>query len=238
MRERLGSLVFGDGSTMEQIALASRRGELQMDIACVLAGKEGIGAIDRARKLNLPVEIVDQKWFRGDDGKVDQYGFGQALVKVLRKHGITVVMQNGWLPHTPKNVIDEFPNMIFNQHPGPLPETRGMYGVQPHATMLYFTKMTERNNGTEVVVQRVHVNFDEGAIVGRAEVPIYFPYDTPKRLQKRALRVEHRLQIEVLKQIIDGTIKETPQEYHYMEPGEEYILKSARQRSRSKYQHG
>ncbi len=75
MRERLGSLVFGGGSTMEQIALASQRGELQMDIACVLAGKDGIEAIDRARKLKIPVEIVDQEEFRGSDGKVDEYGF-------------------------------------------------------------------------------------------------------------------------------------------------------------------
>lgn len=209
-----------------------------MDITCVIASTEGIGAIDRARKLNLTVEIVDQEWFRGTDGKVDQYSFGQAMLKVFRKHGVTVVMQNGWIPRTPKNLIDEFPNMIFNQHPGPLPETRGMYGVQPHAVMLCFTKMTGRNNGTEVISQRVHVNFDEGAIVGRAEVPIYLPYDTPKRLQKRALKIEHRLQAEVLKRVVDGTIKETPQEYRYMKPGEEYILKSARREARKKYPDG
>ena len=107
MRERLGSLVSHGGSTMEQIALASQRGELNMDIACVIASREGIGAIDRARKLDLPVEIVNQEEFRGDDG-VDQYGFGQAILEVLRKHGVTVVMQNGWLPHTPEIVIDSF----------------------------------------------------------------------------------------------------------------------------------
>ncbi len=238
MRERLASLVSGRGSTMEQIVIASQNGELNMDIACVLAGKEGIGAIDRARKLNLPVEIVDQEEFRGDDRKVDQYSFGQAILKVLRKHGVTVIMQNGWLSHTPKNVIDEFLNRIFNQHPGPLPETRGMYGVQPHATMLYFTKMTGRNNGTEVIVQRVHPEFDKGTIVGRAEVPTLLLYDTPKRLQERALKVEHRLQIDVLKQVVDGSIQDTPQEYRYMKPGEEYILKSARREARKRYPNG
>jgi len=238
MKERLASLVSGGGSSMERIALASQSGELNMDIACVIASKDGIGAIEKTKKLNLPVEIVDQEEFRGDDKKVDQYGFGQVILKVLRKHGVTVVMQNGWLPRTPENVIDEFPNRIFNQHPGPLPETRGMYGVQPHSTMLYFTEMTGRNNGTEVIVQRVHANFDEGVIVGRAEVPIYLPYDTPKRLQKRALKVEHRLQIAVLKKVVDGTITETPQEYHYMKPGEEYLLKDARRQARKKYPNG
>ncbi len=238
MRERLGSLVYGGGSTMEQIALASQRGELQMDIACVIAGKYGIDAIKKAKKLKLPFEIVDQEKFRGDDGKVDEYGFGQAMLKVFRKYGATVVMQNGWLPRTPTIVIDAFPNMIFNQHPGPLPETKAMHGVQPHAVMLYLTRATGRNNGTEVISQRVHANFDEGVIVGRAEVPIYVPHDTPKRLQKRALKVEHRLQIDVLKQVADGTIKETLQEYHYMKPGEEYILKSARKEARKKYPNG
>lgn len=238
MKQRLALLVFGGGSTMEQIALASQKGELQMDIACVLAGMEGIGAIEKARKLNLPVEIVDQGEFRGSDGKVDEYGFGMAMLKVFRKYGATVVMQNGWLPRTPTIVIDEFPDMIFNQHPGPLPETKAMHGTQPHAVMLYFTRVTGRNNGTEVISQRVHANFDEGVIVGQAKVPIYLLHDTPKRLAKRALKIEHRLQIDVLKQVVDGTIKETPQKYHYMKSGEEYILKSAREKTRKRYPHG
>ncbi len=238
MKERLGSLVYGGGSTMEQIALASQGGELAMDIACVLTGRDDIDAIKKAKRLKLPFEIVDQEKFRGDDGKVDEYGFGMAMLKVFRKYGATVVMQNGWLARTPTIVIDAFPNMIFNQHPGPLPETKAMHGIQPHAAMLYFARATGRNNGTEVISQRVHANFDQGAIVGRAKVPIYLPNDTPKRLQKRALKVEHRLQIDVLKQVANGTIKETPQEYNYMKPGEEYILKSARKKARKIYPNG
>ena len=71
MRERLGSLVSGGGSTMEQIVIASQSGELNMDIASVIASREGIGAIEKAKKLNLPVEIVDHEGLRGDDGKGD-----------------------------------------------------------------------------------------------------------------------------------------------------------------------
>jgi folate-dependent phosphoribosylglycinamide formyltransferase PurN len=57
-KERLGSLVSGSGSTMEKIVIASKRGELNMDIGCVIAGSEGIGAITRAKKLEIPVEVV------------------------------------------------------------------------------------------------------------------------------------------------------------------------------------
>lgn len=210
-----------------------------MDIACILAGKDGIEAIDRARKLKIPVEIVDQEEFRGSDGKVDEYGFGQAMLKVFRKHGATVVMQNGWLPHTPTIVIDAFPNMIFNQHPGPVPEFggKGMYGRRVHAARLLFTRMTKRDLWTDAIAQRVHRDFDQGAVVKSTRVDILTD-DTVDDLQQRVLPVEHRVQIDLLKDVASGRVRDITQRESLVKPGEEQIIFLAKKMARFLYPRG
>ena len=150
MRERLATLISGGGTTMQEIVKACQSGAISMDIGCVLSSSPTAGGIEKAKRLGIPdkdIVIVDPNDFRGDDKKVDQEGFGQAILRQLRKRGVTVVTQNGWLPLTPKNVIEEYVEKIFNQHPGPVPEFggRGMHGRRVHAARLLFVRETRRN---------------------------------------------------------------------------------------------
>lgn len=236
-RERYGSLVTGGGTTMFAVGRAIRRGELNMDFGCVVASRPGIGAEEKAYDLDVPYELVDRDNFRGDDGKVDQYGFGQEIIKRLRKHGVTIVSQNGWLPRTPKNVIEAFPDSIYNQHPGPKEETKATHGTQPHAIMLYVARHTGRNAGTEVIIHRVDEKWDHGKTVAKTPVQIYLPYDHPKRLQQRALHVEHELQITHWRNVLTGNVHEVA-DTEYMKPGEQYILDRARAYARRVYPNG
>lgn len=239
IRERLGSLVSGGGSTMEQIVLASQNGWLQMDVACVLASKEGIGAIKKANSYGIALEIVNPDEFRGDDGKVDQYGFGQVILRSLQKHGVTVVTQNGWLPLTPENVIDTYKDAIFNQHPGPVPEFggKGMYGRRVHAARLLFTRMTKRDYWTEAIAQRVHEDYDRGVVVKSQQVEI-FPGDIVDDLQQRVLPIEHGVQIELLKDVTRGEVKEVERKFLLIKPGEEHVLFEAKKIAKLLYPNG
>jgi folate-dependent phosphoribosylglycinamide formyltransferase PurN len=226
---------------MQEIIRACQSGEVPMNFACVISSSPTAGGIEKARKLGIPngdIVVIDPNNFRGTDGKVDQYGFGQKILETLKAKGVTIVSQNGWLPLTPNNVIDAYKESIYNQHPGPKRETRATYGIQPHAIMLYLTRHTGRNNGTEVIIHRVNSNWDDGATVGIAHVEIHLPHDYPKRLQERALLVEHGLQIEHLQRVAKGEEKEIESIYQYTRPGEENILKAARQYARKKYPKG
>jgi len=112
MKERLATLISGSGTTMQEIIKASQSGEVDIDIACVISSNEEAGGIKKAKELGIPdkdIVVVNPK-----DEK-----FGPQIVKILKDHGATVVTQNGWLPFTPEMVIEEFPDRIFNQHPGP-----------------------------------------------------------------------------------------------------------------------
>lgn len=215
MKERLGILISGGGTTMAEIIKASKSKRLRMDIGCVIASHDNTVGIYKAQDLGIreqDIEVVDPKDFRGPDGFIDPNKFGEKLLSVLQSHGVTVVTQNGWLPKTPAMVINAFPNKIFNQHPGPVPEFggKGMYGRRVHTAVLLFRRLTGSDNmWTEAVAQRASHEFDLGAVIKSKKVGI-LPTDTPDDLQKRVLPIEHELQIQLLSDFINGNIKEKP----------------------------
>lgn len=242
MKERLATLISGGGTTMQEIVKACQSGEIKMDIACIIASVPTAGGIEKARRLGIPgkdIIVVDPTNFRGADKKVDQEGFGLAILKELETRGVTIVIQNGWMPLTPENVIDEYPDTIFNQHPGPVPEFggKGMYGRRVHAARLLFVRETRRDYWTEAIAQRVHIDFDRGAVVKSVRVDI-LPEDTVDDLQQRVLPVEHRVQIELLKDVATGNIKEVSGREVLVRHGEEKILYQAKRVARMLYPHG
>lgn len=242
MRERLATLISGGGTTMQEIIRACQSGEIPMNVACVVSSAPTAGGIEKARRLGISghdIVVVSPDDFRGGDGKVDQEGFGLQILKQLRERGTTVVTQNGWLPLTPRVVIDEFPETMFNQHPGPVPEFggKGMYGRRVHAARLLFTRLTGRDSWTEAIAQRVHGEYDQGLVVKSARVDI-LPEDTVDGLQQRVLPVEHRVQIDLLKDVAAGNIRELTGRERLVRPGEEQALFLAKRIARLMYPHG
>ena len=102
--------------------------------------------------------------------------------------------------------------------------------------MLEFTKLTGRNEGTNVIIHRVTNQIDEGPTVAISHVPI-FEEDTAETLQERGKERERQLQLEFWKGFVKGEVKEI-KDTVYMRPGEEKILESARQKARKDYPNG
>lgn len=240
MKERLATLISGGGTTMQEIIKAIQSGRVPaMDIACVISSNPNAGGIGKARNLGIPekdIIVINPDDFRGKDGEVDQYAYGLAILKETKPRGVTVITQNGHMHLTSKVVIDEYKDTIFNQHPGLLPETGGMHGRQVHAAVLYLRRATKGEMYTEVIAQRVHEKFDLGAIVKSQKVDI-LSADSPEDLQLRALPFEHALQIDLLRDIVRGNVKEIPKVSH-IKPGEEQILFAARKAGRLLYPKG
>ena len=242
MKQRLASLVSGSGTTMQAIIKACKSGEVQMDIACVIASSSTAGGIEKAKRLGIPgrdIIIINPEDFRRENKRVDQDAFGFAILQELRKRGVSVVTQNGWMPLTPINVIDQFSDAIFNQHPGPVPEFggEGMYGRRVHAARLLFVRETKRDYWTQAIVQRVHQDFDQGEVVKSEQVDI-FPDDTVDDLAQRVLSIEHQAQIELLRDVVNGNVKEVTGKEKLVHPGEEKILYQAKRAAELLYPHG
>lgn len=197
MRKRLAILISDSGTTMQKMIEACQSGEIPRDIACIISSTPTADGIKRARLLGIPdkdIILINPDDFRGNDKKVDSDSFGLKILKGLKDHGATIVTQNGWMPRTPKHVIDEYSKTMFNQHPGPVPEFGGpgMYGKRVHAVRLLFTRMVKRDYWTEAIAQRVRGDFDQGAVVKSRRVNIY-PQDSVDDLQQRVLLAEHQV---------------------------------------------
>lgn len=241
--ERLASLITGGGTTMQEIVMAVQSKEIpHMEMACVIASKSDAGGIVKARDLGIPeqdVIVVNPGNFRhAETGKRDRDAFGARLLAVLEERGVTVVTQNGWIPHTPSVVINAFPGRIFNQHPGP-PEQfggEGMMGKAVHAAVLEFQRLAGRTFDTSVVGHYADHILDGGSVVKRRKVEVYAK-DTVAALQERALPLEHRVQIAMLQDFVRGELHALEPEM-LVHPGEDHLLEQAKQKARELFPKG
>lgn len=204
MKERLGILISGSGSTMGAVIGACNCAYIKMDVACIVTSNPECAGIKKARIGGIhPDNIIylDPK----------NAAFPEQLLLALQTRNVTVVSQMGWMPKTPENVISAYSDKIFNQHPGPLPEFggKGMYGLRVHAAVLLYKRLIGNSLHTEVVVHRVEKDLDTGVIVKKRPVEI-MSSDTPETLRNRAILQEHRTQGEFLKDIVAGTVWEYP----------------------------
>ncbi len=230
MKQKLAIFFSGGGTTMEAIIKACQSGEINLEIACVITDNPSAGGVEKAKKLNIPpqnIVIIDKN-----------ENFGTNLLKILKDHGTTIVTQNGWMSKTPREVIDAFPDMIFNQHPGPVPEFGGlgMYGRRVHAAVLLFRKLTKRDFWTQVIAQKVAYEYDQGAVVKSATVEI-LPSDTVEDLKERTLPIEHQVQIELLKDVVAGKVQEVKKKLIVKMEDEEYLA-LAKKMAKLLYPHG
>jgi folate-dependent phosphoribosylglycinamide formyltransferase PurN len=242
MKERLAILISGEGTTMQAIIKACRSGKIPIDVACIVSSSVNAGGIKRAKSLGISpkkIIVINPNEFKNTDNKIDQKSFGLKIIEKLRAHKVTIITQNGWLPLTPQVVIDEYENRIFNQHPGPIPDFggKGMYGRRVHAARLIFTRLIKRDFWTEAIVQKVHKDFDKGIVVKSVKVAI-LPDDTVEDLRERVLPFEHKIQIELLQDIVRGKVKEQTERKTSVRLDERKILDEAKKIGKLLYPKG
>ena len=214
---RIALLISGRGSTAEAIIRACRSGELDgVEPACTISSRE-----------------LSPKHFSSSEE------FGEAILKICRDNRVDFIGQYGWMVKTPPNVIEAYKDMMVNQHNGPLPEFggEGMYGRRVSCARLLFVHQTNHDFWTEAVSQRVAIKFDEGAVLKARRVPI-LPEDTVEALAARLLPVEHQVQIETLRDFVNGTVKEVRREIPLVRPGEEAILAEVKKEAIMRYPKG
>ena len=106
-KERIVSLYSGGGTTVEQMVIAQQTGKIHgAEIVAGITSNLDAGGTQKLLKLGIPVVLVDPERYRGDDRKIDLYGYGQHLSRVARSFGATGFTQNGHLPLTPPVFIE------------------------------------------------------------------------------------------------------------------------------------
>lgn len=225
---RIAMLISGSGTTALSIYQSSVSGILAgwVNPVLVIASKKNAGGIAKLIEAGMPERdvITIRKRDHKPDGVYDEKSFGEAIIAACKARGVDLIGQYGWMPLTPRIVIDEYQGRMINQHLGPVDGARpgfggdGWYGSRVPCARIHFVIKTNRDFWSEVIAQQVAPKFDEGPVLLKRVIPFLDSELDPKisleertvAWQKRCITIEHEVQIQALFETAQGTIKEYP----------------------------
>ncbi len=125
-------MASGGGTDFQSLIDAVSAGKINAEICCLIAGKPGIYAIERARKAGIAAEVVQKKEFAGADE------FDEAVLKTLQRNQADFVVLAGYLNIVGPKTIRAYENKIINIHPALIPSFcgMGMYGKHVHEAVI------------------------------------------------------------------------------------------------------
>ena len=175
---RLGVLVSGGGTTLQNFIDRIGAGRLRATVAVVISSKREAGGIERAEAAGLPVEVVERSAFRG----VEE--FSQRIFECCRRHAVDLVTMAGFLSLV--KIPPDFSGRVMNIHPALIPAFcgKGLYGHRVHEAVL--------ESGVRLSGCTVHFaddQYDHGPIIVQRAVPI-LDDDTPETLAARVFEQE------------------------------------------------
>ena len=191
---KIAVLASGGGTDFQSIIDAVENKELNIKIEMLIASKDNIYAIERAKKHGIETHVVTRKEYKEESSD---------KILELVKDKVDLIVLAGFLSILDGKILDEFENRIINIHPSLIPSFcgPGMYGLKVHAAAIeYGVKYSG------CTVHYVNSKVDGGAILLQEAVPVYFE-DNAETLQKRILEKEHILLPKAIKLISEGKVE-------------------------------
>jgi phosphoribosylglycinamide formyltransferase 1 len=194
----IGVLVSGRGSNLESILDAvDRKYVAKGRVNVVVSNKQGVGALEIAKKHHVPAVVLDDKGLPKMDPEYDR-----KTIATLDAHGVTpkdgLVVLAGYFRILSPQFIEKYRHRIMNIHPALLPS---FPGLEPQRSAL--------EHGVKIAGATVHfaeVKVDAGPIILQATVPVRDD-DTVETLSERILRQEHRLYPEAIRLFTEDQLK-------------------------------
>ncbi len=181
--KNIAVFVSGGGSNLQAIIEGCQSGCIKGKIIAVISSKEGVYALERAKAASIPGYVFSAKDYPDRDALYDD------IINLLESLQTDVIVLAGYLSILNEKIVRRFKNRIINVHPSLIPSFcgKGYYGIKVHEAVLeYGCKVTG------ATVHFVDEGTDTGAIIFQEAVEVRQD-DTPESLQKRVLKVEHRL---------------------------------------------
>lgn len=196
---KIAVFVSGGGTNLQSIIDAVEEGTLSgVKIVRVIGSLDGIYALERAKKHNIPYSIIKKRDF------CSQNEYDTSLINELKQDKPDLIVLAGFLSLLGSDFIKEYENKIINVHPSLIPAFcgKGMFGIKPHEEAL--------KRGVKITGATVHMvdkNYDCGPIIFQKPV-IVKDDDTPEILQKRVMeQAEHILIVKAIDYFMRGKIK-------------------------------
>jgi len=189
---KLGVLVSGSGSNLQSIIDNINDGKLKAKIEVVVSNIPEVFALERAKKNNIPVEVIEHTKFETREA------YDTELVSVLKRYKVELVVMAGFMRILSSVLLRAFHLRIMNIHPALLPSFPGLhvqkkaleYGVKFSGCTVHFA-----DEGT-----------DTGPIIIQGIVPVYDD-DTADTLAQRILREEHKIYPQAIQLFAEGRLE-------------------------------
>lgn len=193
--KNIAVLASGGGTDFQSVIDANKR-ENFCAIKYLIASKEGIGAIERAKREGIETAVFAKKDYP------DLEELYAKLAALLNSEGVDYIVLAGWLKIIPASFTEKFRDRIINIHPALIPAFcgKGYYGLKVHeAAIEYGVKVSG------ATVHFVEADVDAGAVIMQKTVSVEED-DTPERLQARVLKIEHEILPLCVKLLCEGKI--------------------------------
>lgn len=192
---RLGVLISGSGTTLQNSIDCIKAGTLNAQIACVVSSSEKAYGLVRARENNIPAITIPRKNY----GTVEE--FTKAIFSYIEGFGVDLVTLAGYLKLI--RVPDRWLGKVMNVHPALLPSFcgEGWYGMKVHNAVV--------ESGVRVTGCTVHFVdniYDHGPIIIQKVVNV-LDADTPEDVRKRVFEQEKIAYPEAINLFADGRLK-------------------------------
>ena len=185
--KKLVILASGNGSNFEAIVRKFREWELDVDISALITDNREAYAIKRARKLEVPVVIVD---FKGFDTRSE---FNKALFLEIKRFSPSLIVLAGYMRILPAFIVKEFERRIVNIHPSLLPAFRGLNAIErAYKSGVKYTGIT---------IHYVDEGVDTGEIIEQRCIRIR-EGESLNGLERRIHRLEHYYYPRVIKRLL------------------------------------
>lgn len=190
---RVAIFASGSGSNFEAIVTAVQRGELNLDVALLFCDQPRAFVMERAEGYGIPIATFTPKDFPS------RRDYEAELLKVLQTYEIDFVILAGYMRLIGSGLLTAYPQKIINIHPSLLPAFPGLHGIRD---------AFEAGVGeTGVTIHYIDEGVDTGPIIAQEKVVI-LPEDDLISLEARIHQVEHRLYVDVLKQLSKQDLNE------------------------------
>jgi len=189
--KKIAVMISGSGSNLEAIVKACHEKNIYGEIVYVISNNPDAYGIERAKKYNIPVKIIDHKSY------IDRDDFDDALKEFLDNLEIDLVILAGFMRILGKNITEKFYGKMINLHPSLLP----LYpGLNTHTQAL--------NNKDEyhgISIHFVSAELDAGPLIAQGKVLVKADDDLEKLVSK-IHKVEHDLLPKVINELCMNNI--------------------------------
>lgn len=186
---KIGVLISGGGTNLQSIIDNISAGYINGKIELIVSNRENAYGLTRGKDAGIETMFVDKKKFSSD---IDYNYF---ITEEFKKRDIQLIVLAGYLKVLDEEFVKSYKNRIINIHPSLIPSFsgKGYYGEKIHKEVLdYGVKYTG------ATVHFVDEGTDTGPIILQEVVKVEDD-DTVESLQKKVLKVEHKLLVEAIK---------------------------------------